>query len=670
MTERLTNIVLDPLLPSPWLWLVAALFAALAIWGMLHKQRGAIWRGLAAGLFVTLLLNPVLRQEQRKMLPDIGLIVIDGSASMRFDGRGQAAQQAAKALAAQKYPDLIWQSVVSGGPQRSDMFAAQRRGLAAIPAERLAGTLFITDGLVHDVPKDVASTQRPINVLIAGAPNIIDRRLRIVAAPAFAIIGTQAKLKLRVDDSGEAPVAVTIRISDQPDRTVMAKPGQELEVPVTLNRRGSHDIAVQVAKRSGDILSSNDAAMTSMQGVRDRLNVLLVTGSPSPGARLWRDTLKADSSIDLIHFTILRTPYSIDPASNSELALIPFPVEQLFEQRLGSFDLVIFDRYTSLDLLQPAYFEAVATYVRKGGALLVVTGAEYIGVNSVASTPLQSVLPVSPRSDAPEGAFIPRLSALGARHPITQNLQQPWGPWYQYARAAPRTGRSLMQTAAGDPLLQIADVERGRVAMLLSDQLWLWARMDEGGPWNDLVRRTAHWLMKEPDLDSEQLELRASQQQLTITRRSDSPASSAAQLTRPDGRAESIALTASKDGAIATINAAVPGLYQVRSGALARSLNTAAGVAELQEAQPDAAPMAAIAKASGGSLGWLRNGLPAIVRIQPGERRSQGLAMVRNRQGQLIGFLERPLLPAWGWLLVIAGALGLSWGREADRLRR
>jgi hypothetical protein len=670
MTEQLGNLSIDPLLPLPWLALIAALYAALAIWGILHQQRGALWRGLAAVFFAALLLNPVLRQEQRKMLPDIGLIVIDGSASMRFDDRGLAAQQAAKALAAQTYPDLIWQIVTSGGPERSDIFAAQRRGLAAIPADRLAGTVLLTDGLVHDIPNDAAGAPRPINVLIAGAPNIIDRRLRIVAAPAFAIIGKPASLKLKVEDSDDAPVAVMLRISDQSDRTIMAKPGQVIDVPITLKRRGTHDIALQVAKRTGDILPSNDAAMVSIQGVRDRLNVLLVTGSPSPGARLWRDTLKADSNIDLIHFTILRTPNSIDPASNTELALIPFPVEQLFEQRLGSFDLVIFDRYTSLDLLQPAYFEAVATYVRKGGALLVVTGPDYIGVNSLARTPLQSILPVTPGSDAPVGAFLPKLSLLGARHPVTQTLQQPWGPWYQYARAAPRGGHSLMQTASGDPLLQIADVERGRVAVLLSDQLWLWARMDEGGPWNDLVRRTAHWLMKEPDLDSEQLELRASAQQLTITRRSHSPAASTAQLTRPDGRVEIVPLTATNVGAAATVDAAVPGLYQLRSGALKRSINTAADVAELQEAQPSAAPLAALAKASGGSLGWLRDGPPPITRIAAGERRSSGLAMVRNRQGRLIGFLERPLLPAWGWLLLGAAMLGLSWGREADRLRR
>jgi Putative glutamine amidotransferase len=670
MIERLTNIGLDPLLPTPWLWLIAALFAGLALWGILHKQRGAIWRLLAATFLAALLFNPVLRQEQRQMLPDIGLIVIDGSASMRFDDRGTAAQQAAKALAARKDPNLIWQTVISGGTERSDIFAAQRRGLSAIPAERLAGTVLLTDGLAHDVPTEITAAQRPINVLIAGKANIVDRRLRIVAAPAFAIIGQQASLKLKVEDSSDAPVAVTIRITDQPDRTVMTKPGEVLDVPITLKRRGTHDIAVQVAKRPGDLLPSNDAAMVSMQGVRDRLNVLLVTGSPSPGARLWRDTLKADSSIDLIHFTILRTPESIDAASNSELALIPFPVEQLFEQRLGSFDLVIFDRYTSLDLLQPAYFDAVATYVRKGGALLVVTGPDYIGINSLASTPLQSVLPVTPRSDAPEGAFIPKLTALGVRHPVTQNLQQPWGPWYHYARAAPRSGRSLMQTASGDPLLQIADIERGRVAILLSDHLWLWARMDEGGPWNDLVRRTAHWLMKEPDLDSERLDLRLAKQQLTITRYSDTPAASAAQLTRPDGRIETIPLSATKEGAAASIDAALPGLYRVRSGALERSINTAAGIAEYREAQPTSAHLTATAKASGGSVAWLRNGLPSISRINAGERRSQGLAIVRNRQGKLIGFLERPLLPSWAWLLLLAGALGLSWGREADRLRR
>jgi Putative glutamine amidotransferase len=670
MKTQINHIGIDPYLPLPWLLLIAALFVLVCVWGLLHRQRGALWRLLAASAFLALLLNPVLRQEQRQMLPDIGLIVIDGSASMRFDDRGKAAALAAQQLAARATPDLIWRSVVSGGPQRSDVFAAQYRGLAAIAPERRAGSVLITDGLVHDVPSDVQNPDRPINVVIAGKRAVIDRRVRIMAAPAFSIIGQTATVKLKVDDSSTAPVAITLRVTDQPARTLNVTPGQSINVPVQLKRRGKHDISVQVAAKPGDILPSNDVAMVSMQGVRERLNVLLVTGSPSPGARLWRDTLKADSSIDLIHFTILRTPESIDAASNSELALIPFPVEQLFEQRLGSFDLVIFDRYTALDLLQPAYFASVADYVRKGGALLVVTGPEYVGRDSLANTPLQPVLPVAPRSDAPGGAFVPRLSALGLRHPVTQTLQQPWGSWYRYARARPLGGRTLMQTPSGDPLLQINSVGRGRVAVLLSDQLWLWARMDDGGPWNDLVRRTAHWLMKEPDLDSEQLALRMDGQRLIITRRNDSPAASVAQLTRPGGRSEQLPLVATKDGATASVLAAEPGLYQVRSGALERSLNSAAGLPEYQSAQPTETRLAASAKASGGSVQWLEDGLPAITRIKAGESSNHGLALVRNREGRLIGFQERPFLPAWGWLLLLLCALAISWRSDSDKARR
>jgi hypothetical protein len=678
MKTQVNHIGIDPLLPLPWLLLIATLFGLLCVWGLLHKQRGALWRMLAASAFVALLLNPVLRQEQRQMLPDIGLIVMDGSASMRFDDRGKAAVLAARQLAARVTPDLIWRSVVSGGPERSDIFAAQRRGLAAIPPERRAGSVLVTDGLVHDVPTDMQNNDRPINVVIAGKRAVVDRRVRIIAAPAFAIIGQTAILKLKVDDSGTAPVAMVLRVTDQASRTLVAAPGQMIDVPVQLKRRGRHDISVQVAAKPGDILPGNDVAMVSMQGVRERLNVLLVTGSPSPGARLWRDTLKADSSIDLIHFTILRTPDSVDAASNTELALIPFPVEQLFEQRLGSFDLVIFDRYTALDLLQPAYFAGVADYVRKGGALLVVTGPEYIGTNSLANTPLQPVLPVAPRTDAPEGAFVPQTSALGLRHPVTQTLQQPRGPWYRYARARALGGRTLMQTPSGDPLLQVNSVGRGRVAVLLSDQLWLWARMDDGGPWNDLVRRTAHWLMKEPDLESEQLTLRMNGQQLSINRRSDSPAASVAQLTRPDGRSESVPLAVTNDGASTSVAAAEPGLYQVRSGALERSYNSAAGLPEYQDAQPTGTRLAASAKASGGSVQWLQDGLPAVRRVNAAEHgnrglalaRNHGLALVRNHEGRLVGFKERPLLPAWGWLLLLLCALALGWHSDADRQRR
>jgi hypothetical protein len=642
----------DPLLPLHWLIALMGAALLLLLWSLFQKQRGALWRMLAALLLIALLANPQVRREKREVQADIGLIVVDGSASMRFDDRGNAARAAAVALKARAPANLTWRVVTSGGPTRSDVFAALERGRSTIAPELYAGAVLITDGLVHDAPASTALQTHPINVMIAGKPDVVDRKLRITSAPAFAIIGQSAQLQLTVEDGGTEPVAVTLSIADAPDRTLIATPGQIVTVPFTLKRRGAHDITLKVAPRGGDILPSNDVALVRVQGVRERLNVLLVTGSPYPGARLWRDTLKADSTIDLIHFTILRTPYSVDAASNVELALIPFPVEQLFEQRLSSFDLVIFDRYTSLDLLQPAYFAAVASYVRSGGALLVVAGPEYNGAESLANTPLQSVLPLLPRGQTQEAEFVPSLTAIGARHPVTASLQKPWGPWYRFARTSASTGRSLLQTPSGDPLLHIASAEKGRVAMLLSDQLWLWARADAPGPWNDLVRRTAHWLMKEPDLESEQLELRRDGANLRITHRSDSSAPVTAQVTKPDGTRESLSLN--PDGSVA---APTPGLYRVRSGSLERSINTADAIPELRNARPNDKILAPIAKASGGALGWLKDGVPTP-------------KLKANNQGRLIGFDERPLLPAWAWLFLLSGALALSWLREADRLRR
>ncbi len=650
MIQTQLQFGLDPLLPLPWLAALVGAALLLLLCGVLQKQRGTIWRLFAALAFAAVLANPQARLEKRAMQKDIGVIVIDGSTSMAFDERGKAAKVAAEQLKAKAPQNINWRTVTSGSRDQSDIFAVLDRARAGIAPELYAGAVLLTDGLVHDAP--AATDSHPVNVLIAGKPDVIDRKLRVLASPAFAIIGQSLRLQLMVEDRGTAPVAVTLHIPDQPDRTLMAVPGQALTVPVTLSRRGVHDIKLKAAPRDGDVLPSNDAALVRIQGVRERLNVLLVTGTPYPGARLWRDTLKADSTIDLIHFTILRTPYSVDAASNTELALIPFPVEQLFEQRLPSFDLVVFDRYASLDLLQPGYFAAVADYVRKGGALLVVTGPEFNGIDSLANTPLAPVLPLTPVAQAFEAEFVPRLSSLGLRHPVTARLDQPWGPWYRYARAVPRTGRTLIEAPNGDPLLHIAAQDKGRVAMLLSDQLWLWARTDAQGPWNDLVRRTAHWLMKEPELESEQLELRRDGEMLHIIHRSDVSAPVTAQLTRPDGAPENLLLNPD-----ARVAASTPGLYRVRSGTLERSLNTAAGVPELRDAQPTDKRLAPIAKASGGTLAWLKDGLPK-------------LKLKANHQGRLIGFDERPLLPAWAWLLLLSGAVALGWLREADRRRR
>ncbi len=157
--------------------------------------------------------------------------------------------------------------------------------------------------------------------------------------------------------------------------------------------------------------------------MRDRLRVLLISGEPHVGERTWRRLLKADPAVDLVHFTILRPPEKDDLTPLNELALIAFPTRELFQDKIGEFDLIILDRFQNRGILPPPYLENIADYVRDGGALLMSVGPEFTGPASLDDTPLHDVLPAHPvrgpdgeadTGGVVDGAFRPLVTALGA----------------------------------------------------------------------------------------------------------------------------------------------------------------------------------------------------------------------------------------------------------------
>src|SRR6516165_4368818 len=139
-------------------------------------------------------------------------------------------------------------------------------------------------------------------------------------------------------------------------------------------------------------------------GVRENLRVLLVSGEPHAGERVWRNLLKSDAAVDLVHFTILRPPQKQDGT----------PIHQL--------SLIAFDRYQHRDILQLLYYENIARYVEQGGALLVADGDDFAGQMSLSRTPLSVVLPATPTGRVLERPFKAKLSVDGAKHPVTRGL--------------------------------------------------------------------------------------------------------------------------------------------------------------------------------------------------------------------------------------------------------
>ncbi|MDA8049373.1 MAG: hypothetical protein M0002_05090 [Rhodospirillales bacterium] len=691
----------DPVLP---LWLVGAL--ALAAFGaasvaVIRRARGWPWRAAALAVLVAWLAGPRLIRESWQNLPDIGILLLDRTASMQVDGRTAEATAAAARLRqeARRFPGLELRTVaVPNSRKGTQLFAALDRALAEVPRGRLAGVIAITDGEVADVPPVAKSPLEgaPLSLVIPARGEQIDRSLELLAAPTYGIVGKTVTIEARVNDHGvrhpTAAAEITIRRNAGPPQVESVPVGRPVRIQVPITRAGRTVVALKVQKLSGEVSTLNNSAVASINGVRDRLHVLLVSGEPNPGVRAWRRLLKSDPAVDLVHFTILRPPDKEDGTPLNELALIAFPAHELFVDKLRHFDLIILDQFMNDGLLPPAYLQNIARYVRGGGALLMTAGPEFVGPNSLAYTPLARVLPAQPLNGpggVVVGAFRPRLTGVGERHPVTADLpgwraggSPAWGPWYRYDGATAVHGEVLMKTPSGAPLLVLNRVGKGRVAMLLSDQLWLWARgHDGGGPQAELMRRVAHWLMKEPALEENAVTARIEGGRLLVGRRTlAADAAGTVQVKAPNGRTVPLRLLAGAPGrAAASMPATMPGVWRVTeaagaagsqdSGAI-RSAFAAAGAAdraELADLRATASRLLPLVRASGGSVHWLRaSGVPRLRRVEPGAAAGgrSWIGLRRNHAHLITGITAIPLLPAWAALALLLGLMVLAWQRE------
>ncbi len=689
--QTITALRFAPLLPG-WLLLALALACALAValaaW---RRARGVLWRTAAFAVLLLWLAGPRLLQESRQGLRDIALLVVDQTASMQIGDRAALAEAARAAIVAQaaKLPDLDLRSVVvpEAGNAGTRLFAAIDRALADIPRARLAGIIAITDGQVHDIPKPASAPfgGAPLHVLIPARGEETDRRLRIIEAPGYGIVGQPVQLRVAIEDLGVAHPAATARLTIRqdgaPPRVEQVPVGAPITLSVPITRAGPTVVALQAETLPGAVSDLNSRAVVSINGVRDRLRVLLVSGEPHPGERTWRRLLKADPSVDLVHFTILRPPEKDDLTPLNQLALIAFPVRELFQVKIRQFDLIILDRFQNRGILPPAYLRNIADYVRQGGALLLSVGPEFNGLDSLAATPLGAVLPASPTgldSGVVEGPFRPLVTALGTRDPVTQGLagwqdgQPPrWGEWYRHIAVNDVHGQVVMRAPDGQPLLVLDHVEKGRVALLLSDQIWLWSRGHEGGgPQAELLRRIAHWLMREPELEENALTAEASGGRLLIERRSLDPAPPGpVSVTDPDGHRQSLALQPTGPGrASVSLPASTPGVWQASDGT--RSVYAAVAAAdplEFADLRATATKLAPIVAASGGSTHWLvPAGAPELRRVASGAATAGAhwIGLRENHDHVVTGIAALPLLPPWLALTLILGLALLAWHRE------
>ena len=674
--------------------------------------------------------GPTLVEERRTPLADIALVVVDQSDSMAVGSRPRLVEAALTALRAQaaSMPGVELRTVMasSDGQDGTRLLATLNRAVAELPSDRLAAVVAVTDGQVHDVPAHVnLPAGVPLHVLLAGRPAETDRRLRLIEAPGYGVIGKSVTLRLAVEDLGRSPspgetAQVILQRDGETPRKLAVRIGDTTAIELPITHEGPTVAELKVEPLPGEISEVNDRAVVQVTGVRDRLRVLLVSGEPHAGERMWRRLLKADPAVDLIHFTILRPPEKDDLTPLNELALIAFPTRELFQQKIREFDLIILDRFQNRGILPLPYLRNIADYVRQGGGLLVSVGPEFAGLGSLDETPLRAVLPAHPshdqtpterapplpanengaeEGDAVNGPFRPIVTAMGTRHPVTSHLPgwradgpPSWGRWYRRVPVTDVSGQMLMSapdgSQTGAPLLLLDRAGTGRVALLLSDQIWLWARGHEGGgPQAELMRRIAHWLMKQPDLEEDALDARIvtsigraveGNKRLVVTRRSLA-ASPVPPITviDPAGQRSTLPMAAEPTSATATGSqeAALPGVWQVTDGErIAFAATIAANPKEIEDLRASEALLGAITRESGGSLHWLADserpisGSPTLRSTSPGTVASgrDWIGLPTRNAHVTSAILTVPLLPDALALALLLGAVGFAWWRESQ----
>ncbi|SOC18120.1 hypothetical protein [Rhodobacter maris] len=690
-----SSLTFAPLLPWPVLAAAAALAFGLVTFALWRGLRGWALRGLAAAVLLAALAQPALQSEQKHPLSDIVLLVDDRTASQTLSDRAAQTDAAVAKLTAEieALPETELRRVTlpdAPGNGGTELGAALTEALAAEPRGRVAGVLVVSDGRLHD-PEALPVSPAPLHLLRTGHGTDWDRRLVIETAPAFGIIGEETAIRLKIEDSGAVPAAVgrmaqlSIAIDGGTEKSYTVEVGQDLELPLTLDHGGQNVVQFTLAPTPGELTTRNNSAVVQINGVRDRLRVLLVSGQPHAGERTWRNLLKSDAGVDLVHFTILRPTEKHDGVPVTELSLIAFPTQELFLDKIDEFDLIIFDRYATRGILPASYFANIRAYVERGGAVLVSAGPEFATVQSLWQTPLGEILPARPTGRVLSEPYLPRPTTLGLRHPVTAGLEgappvsgdpgkDHWGRWLRQIELSNATGEVVMQGAEGAPLLVLAREGKGRVALLGSDHAWLWDRGYEGGgPQLELLRRIAHWAMQEPDLEEEalQVEIEPGTLGLTVTRRTMKDEVGPLSITLPDGSTAELTLSEVEPGRFAARwQAPSEGLYRLAQDDLERVVALGpASPKEFEDPVASAAPLAAALAASGGADTPLEGGIPAVRQVREGKPAAgRGWIGITPRQAEEVTGIRRgDLLPGWAWLMLAAALSLAAWRLEGLR---
>ena len=681
MTE---SVIFSPLLPLPVIGLAALVVVLFTAIALMRGLSGWALRGLGALLVVGALVQPMYQSEDRTPLKDIVVLLIDQSASQTLLDRARITENRTaeiEAALAARPNTQVHRIEVNDGPDDTGslLMTALSEQLSKLPSERIAGIILLSDGLLHDLEL-APELPAPLHLMLTGKKSDWDRRVTVKNAPAFAILDEEITLTLRIEDSGAAPatpviVPLIISVDGGPPQSYQVPLNQDLSLPITLPHAGRNIIQFETPKVAGELTDRNNSALVQINGVRDRLRVLLVSGQPHAGGRIWRNLLKSDSAVDLVHFTILRSPNKQDGVPVDELSLIPFPTRELFMEKIHDFDLIIFDRYKRRGILPALYLDNVVDYVRNGGAVLVAAGPDFASANSLYRSPLSNILPAEPTARVITKPLRPKLTAVGQKHPVTANLSSDkteWGRWLRQIEVTQKSGHILMSGADERPLLILDRQGEGRVALLASDHAWLWHRgFEGGGPQRELLRRLAHWMMKEPDLEEETLTARAYGDGLKIIRQSLQDNIAPVTVTSPSGNKSLLNLKQTAPGRFeADLQTDELGLYRLIGDGQSSVVGLGPTASrEFEHTIATAELLKPLITSTGGGVIRMTAALPGLRDVRPG-RKAAGrgwIGLTPRKAFETRDITQLALLPPWLVLLLIAGLITAGWLREGRR---
>ncbi|MTI10261.1 hypothetical protein [Curvivirga aplysinae] len=695
-----SSILWDPYFSITYLWIGFSAAAFLLLYCFFNRIKGSILRFLISLFLLLTLANPIWVEKEKEPQRDIAILLIDDSPSQNINDRIKQVQDTRdyikKSITAQNAPleirELKLSELVNTDNGRSEtlVIEALSRAISEIPPEQYAGTVLITDGQIHDTIEEIETLRdqknfqdKPLHVLLTGSTTEIDRRITLIDVPSYGMVDEEVMINFRVDQVGRSlpqNAWITIRADGQKPRRMNVVIGQTTSIPIPLERRGPLNVALQVEEIPNEISFGNNQTAFSINAVRDRLKVLLVSGVPHPGERTWRNLLKSDPSVDLVHFTILRPPEKQDDTPVHELSLIAFPTRELFQTKLHEFDLVVFDRYRRRGVLPSIYLRNIVSYVEEGGALLEIGGPSYASPYSLYRTSLGDILPGEPDGDVHQEAFKPKVTEEGIRHPVTARLPMGpviamnddirWGRWLRQISVEAKEGNVLMHGVADQPLLILNRVEKGRVAQLFSDQIWLWAKGYEGGgPYSELIRRLSHWLMKEPELEENDLKAYIEGDRIFVEMRSLVPQEPIVSIEGPDENITELPLRDIGNGRyIGEKKLDFIGLHQVSNGE--RTVLATENVGQNKEWQALNATTAHIEpliKDMYGSYRFIEMGLPDIRHKKPSRQYTgkNWISFVKNNSYKITGVTYRNLINGWVGLILAVLFIMLCWRREA-----